>query len=245
MATPTIHLTFDQDWAPAWATAAIRNALADCDVRGTLFVTHPCPSLSRLRADQWELGWHPNYLPGSSHGSTIEEVLDTLASWVPEARGVRAHCLIQGTPYLTAYRDRGLVYEASNLRDGEACLAPFRSWTGVVEVPIFFEDDVHLERGLACTMDSLNLKHDGLKVLTFHPVLVALNACNLENYRALKTELGKRGKSLVDAGKEDFGMHRQNKAPGLADLLTELLSAHRRGELRIAGPLVDAVIDWA
>ena len=74
--------------------------------------------------------------------------------WVPEARGVRAHCLIRGTPHLLAYRQRNLIYDASDLHDGEANLKPFLSWTGMVRLPIFFEDDVHLERGHTCSLDA-------------------------------------------------------------------------------------------
>ena len=239
MATPTIHLSFDQDWAPAWASLALKDALAAAGVRGTLFVTHPCPSLDALRENDWELGWHPNYLPGSSHGQNIDDVLETMASWVPDARGVRAHCLIRGTPHLLAYRERQLVYDASDLRDGEANLKPFVSWTNVVRLPIFFEDDVHLERGLPCTLDSLGLRQPGLKIFTFHPILVALNSVSLESYRAMKADLAKQGIALSDARREHIAAYRQDDHPGLADLLSELLAAHTRSSLHIGGTLLE------
>ena len=54
MAAPTIHLSFDQDWAPAWTSLALGDALAAAGVNATLFVTHPCSSLERLREDGWE-----------------------------------------------------------------------------------------------------------------------------------------------------------------------------------------------
>ena len=237
MAAPTIHLSFDQDWAPAWTSLVLRDALAAAGVQATLFVTHPCSSLEHLREDGWELGWHPNYLPGSSHGSSLEEVLDTMASWVPEARGVRAHCLIRGTPYLQAYRELNLIYDASDLRDAETDLKPFVSWTGLVRLPIFFEDDVHLERNLPVRLSALRLSEPGLKVFTFHPVLVALNAADLDSYRALKADLAKRDIPLTHASHEDFAAHRQDACPGMADLLSELLAAHMGGSIRIGSPL--------
>ncbi|MGM0577990.1 MAG: hypothetical protein ACQEXJ_19850 [Myxococcota bacterium] len=233
-----IHLTFDQDWAPAWATRTIHDRLRRAGLEGTLFVTQDCPSLADARTSGvLELGWHPNFLPGSSHGGSIDEVLDTLAGWVPEAVGARAHCLVRGTPFLQAYGARGLLYDAADLHDGVPGLEPFQSWTGLVRVPIWFEDDVHLSRGRACTLETLDLESPGLKVCTFHPVLVALNVADLGAYGDLKADLSERGVALPDATEEDFGRHRQDEVPGVGDLLESLigwLEVHRD---RCGGPL--------
>lgn len=220
-----IYLSFDQDWAPAWATLDVHNALAAAGLSGTLFVTHACPSLPVLRArpDILELGWHPNFLPGSSHGNSTEAVLDTLAELVPEAVGARAHCLIRGTPFLQAYQARGLVYDAADIHDGEAGLAPFASWTGMWRLPIWFEDDVHLQRGLPCRLDALDLAARGMKIMTFHPVLVALNAADLNGYAALKDDLRAQGVELTEATREHFAPHRST-GPGVADLFDAIVA---------------------
>lgn len=234
-----VCLSFDQDWAPAWATRDIHAALVAARLEATFFATHGCESLDDMRdRGLVELGWHPNFLAGSSHGTTTEEVLDTMALLVPEARGARAHCLIRGTPFLTAYKSRGLIYDAADLHDGVPDLRPFLSWTGMVRLPIWFEDDVHLERALPCRLDALDLASPGLKVLTFHPVLVALNAANLAQYAALKADLHRRGVPLTDATRADFAPFTQRAAPGLGDLfsaVTAWLSAHPEahgGQLR-------------
>lgn len=220
-----VCLSFDQDWAPAWATRDIHDAVSAASLQATLFATHGCESLEAIRAGGLvELGWHPNFLTGSSHGSTTEEVLDTMALLVPEARGARAHCLIRGTPFLTAYRARGLIYDAADLHDGVPNLRPFLSWTGMVRIPIWFEDDVHLERGLPCSLDALDLASAGLKVFTFHPVLVALNAAKLSAYAALKADLGRRGVPLIEARRKDFAPFRQDAEPGVGDLFRAVVS---------------------
>ncbi len=176
------------------------------DLRGTFFVTHQSPALDRLRASgRVELAWHPNFLPGSSQGASPDAVLATMAQWVPEAVGARAHCLVQGTPTLLAYRRCGLRYDAATLRDHVPGLAPFLSWTGLWDLPIWFEDDVHLERGRPCRLDALPLENPGLKVLTFHPTLVALDAPNLEHYAALKRALTG---PLSEATPEHFAAHK-------------------------------------
>ena len=233
-----LFLSFDQDWAPEWATRAITDTLQEAGLEGTLFVTHPCPSLKALReSGHIELGWHPNFLPGSSHGASVDEVLDTMAMWVPEAVGARAHTLMRGTPLLQAYKARGLRYDAADIFDGRANLSPFESWTGVLRLPIWFEDDVHLERGLPCQLDALALEAPGLKICTFHPVLVALNASDLSCYRALKADLATRGVALSDASEDDFAPHRCTDEQGLSDLflaLTQWLKEHPEAQ---GGPL--------
>jgi hypothetical protein len=222
---PTIHLSFDQDWAPAWATLKLRDMLRDHGAKATFFVTQDCPSLPALREAGWELGWHPNFLPGSSHGDSLDAVLDTLSGWVPDAKGARAHCLIRGTPYLEAYKARGLSYDAADLHDGEAGLKAFTSWTGLVRLPIFFEDDVHLQRGHEVSVEALGLSRPGLKIFTFHPVLVVLNAADLQSYQALKSDLAAQGTPLPEATEADIAKHAQTARPGMADLLTSLLNS--------------------
>ena len=219
-----IHLTFDQDWAPAWATEDLARRVTDAGLSATYFVTHDCPSLGTLRqSGAFELGWHPNFLPGSTHGEGLDAVLDHMAAIVPEAQGARAHTLMRGTPILQAYKARGLRYDAADLHDGVAGLEVFQSWTGLARIPIFFEDDVHLERGLSCTLEALDLESAGLKVFTFHPVLLALNACDLKGYGALKSDLAARGVPLTQATRDDLAAHRQTGRPGVEDLFCELI----------------------
>jgi hypothetical protein len=202
---PRFHLTFDQDWAPDWAVDDLLELLDRQGLTGTFFVTHGSPVLDRLRrSGRVELGLHPNFLPGSSHGSTPAEVMDTLCALVPEAVGARAHYLVQGTPTLQAYAARGLLYDAASLRDDVAGLEPFVSWTGVVDLPIWFEDDVALQRGRPPGAHLLTSTPGGLRVFNFHPVLVALDAADLHGYAGLKASLASRGVRLTDATREDF-----------------------------------------
>ena len=222
---PVIYLTFDQDWAPDWATLAIHDRLLARGLEGTLFVTHPCPSLQALReSGSFELAWHPNYQPGSSHGDDVGSVLDTMAQLVPDAKGVRAHALVRSTPLLLEYGRRGLLYEASDLLFGWTNIHPIVAWNNVVRLPIFWEDDVHLCHELLCELNASDLEAPGLRIFNFHPILVALNAADLGGYEALKTDLAKRGKTLTNATEGDIEQFRETNRPGINDFLDELLA---------------------
>ena len=231
----TVHLTFDQDWAPPWTTRLIIDELQKHQLTGTFFVTHDCETLPELRGAGVELGWHPNFLPGSSHGATTAEVLATMKGLVPDATGARAHCLIRGTPYLMAYRDAGIRYDAADIHDGVPNLAPFDSWTGVRRIPIWFEDDVHLARKLPCTFKGLSITAPGLKVMTFHPVLLGLNASGLECYDNLKRALSQSGTPLTDATEADFAPHRDSG--GVLDLFRSVCAWLAQNRDQSGGPL--------
>ena len=237
-----IYLTFDQDWAPEWATRDLVTSIEQAGLKATFFATHSCSSLALMQASEnFELGWHPNFLPGSSHGADINEVLSSMAAIAPKAKGVRAHYLISGTPYLTAYRARGLSYESSDLHDGQRDLEPFLSWTGMVQLPIFFEDDVHLGRGLPCSLETIELDPPGLKIFSFHPVLLALNINDLGKYQALKESLASQGKSLNQGTREDFEPFVERSVPGMRDLFDTLLGLLNEMPMRAGGTLEELV----
>ncbi|HEY8645027.1 MAG TPA: hypothetical protein VIL77_04030 [Gaiellaceae bacterium] len=63
-------LTLDVDWCPDSAIDDVAELLIERDVPATWLVTHTSPAIDRLRlrADLFELGIHPNFLPGSTHG---------------------------------------------------------------------------------------------------------------------------------------------------------------------------------
>jgi len=232
------YLTFDQDWAPDWTVRAVLERLDSASLAGTFFATHQSPVLEELRkSERIELGGHPNFLPGSSHGENIESVVQFVKKLVPEAIGVRAHCLIEGTPQLMAYGKAGIQYDASDLRHGAEGLEPWLSWTGVYRIPIFFEDDVQLQLGLPAELSALNWTGDGLKVFNFHPILIALNAADLSQYVSLKEKLSSEGRRLPDATETDVHMFRQNVRPGIGDLFEALTAVLQRQSTRCGGML--------
>ena len=94
-----ILVTLDIDWAPDWMVEDVVERLVRAGVRATLFATHDSPLLRSLEGNsEIEIGLHPNFLPGSSHGSTPEEIFATLRSWYPRATACRTHSLVQSEP---------------------------------------------------------------------------------------------------------------------------------------------------
>lgn len=186
-------ITLDIDWAPDWMIDLTASVLLERETRATWFVTHSSPAVDRLRErpDLFELGIHPNCLPGSSHGRTESEVLRHLMALVPEAVSMRTHGLYQSTAWLfRAVDEAGIGVDASLFIPHTSGLAPHRLRRGTTDlwrVPYFWEDDCEtFEDEPSWHPSAAHLRGPGLKVFDFHPVHIALNTQRFADYEALK-----------------------------------------------------------
>ena len=146
-------LSLDLDWAPDAAIDAVAQILVESGVPATWLVTHASPAVDRLRdhGDLFELGIHPNFLPGSTHGSTTAEVLDHCMALVPDAVTMRTHALVQSTPILSEVLERTPIrVDLSLFLPRASGIEPVEyRWRerSLVRLPYVWEDDVELENG--------------------------------------------------------------------------------------------------
>lgn len=186
-------LTLDIDWAPDFMIETVAAQLLEAGVCATWFVTHDSPAVRRLKAhpDQFELGLHPNFLAGSTHGATPEEVLEHVSKLVPGARAVRTHGLISSTQLLNLMIVRaGLESDVTLFLPRTTGLKPFEYyWRGrsFWRVPFFWEDDFEMEREEpGWDLEPYLTLGPGLKVFNFHPIHVYLNSADMGPYQQLK-----------------------------------------------------------
>lgn len=232
-----IALTLDVDWAPDFMIDFVAAILIEHRVRATWFVTHDSPALVRLRAqpELFELGIHPNFLPGSSHGQTSEEVLRHCMSLVPEAVSLRTHALYQSTPLLgQVLASTPIRNEASLYLPHAPLLYPFEyEWNGrtLLRIPHFWEDDFEMERAKPVWhLGPLLEIGGGLKVFDFHPIHVYLNSRNSDPYQALKQQVP----ILVETNTSEVASYVQ-KGIGTQVLFAEVVEylAHNGVSLRL------------
>ncbi len=228
-------ITIDLDWAPDYMIEPMAAALIERRVRATWLVTHASPAVETLleRPDLFELGIHPNFLPGSSHGAMPDEVIDHCMSLVPSARCVRAHGLVQSTRLLHELgRREGLCVDLSLYLHHCPSAAPCRfAYRGarLLRLPHVWEDDFEME----CTDASWRLEPilalEGLKILDFHPVHVFLNCPSGEAYDAYR-RLGE-----ANADTEAAARALKRTGPGPATTFAEVIDhlAARGGGERI------------
>ena len=190
-----IALTLDLDWAPDCAIDAAAAILLEAGVRATWFVTHDSPAVRRLRErpDLFELGIHPNFLPGSTQGDTPEDVLRFCMDVVPEARTVKTHALVESTHLLEAVLENTPVRaDMTTLLPGVCLDVPARYelrrkvlW----RLPCCWEDNFQFgARKPEWAVADMPWLSGGVAVFTFHPLTVALNSSSFARIETLKAE---------------------------------------------------------
>ena len=194
-----LALSFDIDWAPDFVIDEVAQVLVSNSVKATWFVTHASPAVYRLakRPDLFELGIHPNFLPGSDHGRTPAEVLAFFNKIIPSAVSVRTHALVQSGPIFDEILTHTKVTVDSSLfLPRMPAIRPVPYWRRgtrtLWRLPIFWSDIAETEMEAPdWTLESLLSTGPGLKVLDFHPIHVYLNSTDGQSYAQFKRKVGR------------------------------------------------------
>ena len=217
-------ITLDVDWAPDFAIDYAADILAARGVRATWFVTHDSPASRRLRdrSKFFEVGIHPNFLPGSTHGSEPSQVLRHCMALVPAATSMRTHALMQSTPLLNlVLKSTSIRFDVSLYVPRLAHVAPVEHWWDgrrLLRIPYIWEDDLEMERPEPLwDVDRLSAL-PGLKILDFHPIHIYLNGHNREPYEALK----RRFPVLPDAA-EAAALDLKTRGPGPGQMFEQVI----------------------
>jgi len=238
-------ITLDIDWAPDWAIDAVCAILKENGARATWFVTHMSPAVERLQANHelFELGLHPNFLPGSTHGDSEDAVLRHMRALLPEATAMRSHSLHQNSHLLSkAAREFGVRVDASLLLPGASNLTPHTLWlpgASIRRVPSCWEDDIEMLAPSPCyDADAPYLNGPGVHVFNFHPIHVVLNTTAQTTWEDIK-----KMSATEDCTPEALQRLRCD-APGPATLFLEL-ARRQQGRGKTISELAASVEDRA
>lgn len=232
--TPTVVLTFDLDWAPEEVVADTIEILERFPVGATFFATHASALMRGLERPRHELAIHPNFNPLlNGGGGHARAVIDDLMRQYPEARGSRAHSLVQGSPIYNHLAEAGLRYDCSLLLPYQVGLRPHTLPNGLVRIPYFWEDDAHFAYRRPFVLDRIDLDPVEPNIFDFHPVHIYLNTEVEERYLAAKPSY-QDPRSLL--------AHRNVDTPGTRSLLIEILEEVAAGRLNCR-PLVDSLTE--
>jgi SAM-dependent methyltransferase len=198
--SPLFSFTSDVDWASEYCIRDLSGLLASFQVKPTLFVTHESAVIADLAAaGKADLGVHPNFAPGSSHGDSIPEVIDSVFRLVPSAETYRAHRFVDSTTIGTEMERRGIRYDSNLCLHMQAGLEPLQHATGVLRYPVFFEDDVNWMRAPGdWRLDLEEFITPGLKILNFHPFFVAANIPSFEYYQSIKSHISTVDETTIE-----------------------------------------------
>ena len=205
---PEVLITIDIDWAPDHVVEDSLALLSAYGVSSTLFMTHLTPVVEE---HEHELAVHPHY-----QTLDLQEHLKERLNDFPRAIGARSHKFFDTYQLQPLYKKFGIKYQSNVLMHMQQNIAPYYVSPWVLELPIFFADNVHL-MFLTCPLKGIGqmkLTHPGLKIFCFHPVHIFLNTITLKQYEAAKKYY---------QSPEQLIQYRQTSVYGIRDLFIELL----------------------
>ncbi|MCJ2188099.1 polysaccharide deacetylase WbmS family protein [Novosphingobium beihaiensis] len=218
MATGQFVLTGDVDWASEHCLRSYIEHAASHGIVPTLFVTHPSAVIEEAAAaGKVHLGIHPNFMPGSTHGASPEQILDYVFDLVPQPVAARSHCFFDNSHVAAALARRGITVDSNICCHMQPELPVLQHWNGIKRLPVFFEDDVHWERGGEWTFARYQAAFatPGLKILNFHPFMWALNVPDAEFYTAHRAH--------IPALTGDQAQAMRFRGPGSATFLDDII----------------------
>lgn len=226
-------ITFDVDWAPDWAIDLCMEHCERAGVPSTFFVTHESACWKEMKqVSSVELGIHPNFLMGSTQGDNYRDVLDYCLNLVPAARVMRMHSLAQSSQIFELVADyyHQLEVDVSLFLYLHPHLQPIDFYYGksgrcITRLPYFWEDDVAATHPRwEWEIERLVHTH-GLAIYNFHPIHVALNTADMNDFSAFRNAF--RGRTLQSISKAEAAPF-CNKGRGVESFLLELLGILRQ-----------------
>jgi len=185
---PLFCLTGDVDWASDYCIGELLRFASDLEIVPTIFATHPTAALNSGA----QVGIHPNFLPGSSHGADPNSVIDHMLAMYPQAKTFRSHHFVDSSGIAHEMFRRGVLYDSNLCLHLQEGIVPLRTGAGPIRFPVFWEDDVHW----STESNDWNVEHylgrfttHGLKILNIHPFFFAANIPNQEYYEKVKSHV--------------------------------------------------------
>jgi len=226
-----ITLTIDIDWVADDVIEYVAEILLKYNIKATWFVTHKSPAIKTLfkRKDLFKTGIHPNFLPNSTQGRTMREIMDYLLDICPGAQIMRTHGLYQSSlmfafiieNYPQIKIDASLfIPAAKNLHVHKFYAQPSYPERFIYRIPFLWEDDFTMISAHPNFKFKVNnFPGYGVKVFNFHPIHIALNSSSWIKYTNLKRRYSTEKIKLKDLLKL-----RENNKKGTEDFLREMLN---------------------
>lgn len=224
-----VAFTFDVDWAPEHILEDLFGLLEGLGAPFTMFATHDSPMVKKLAAlPGCETALHPNLQDAKDEAGALA----ALRGSFPGARGVRVHRLYYHSGLLALFRAEGIDYLSNDLMYMRGGLEPHYDWSGLVRLPIFWEDDVHATVG-GGDFAIGGLEVEGMRIFNFHPVHLYLNTSDFRQYARCKEQLSD----------PDRARGLRNDGPGCRGLFEALVGAVE-GQRRMGlGQICEAFVE--
>ncbi len=230
-----IAITFDIDWAPEDSIEECINICIEQDIKATFYATHQSKALNNiLNNTQFEIGIHPNFLPGSTQGEDFDSIMNNLLSYYPNSVTIRTHSLYQSTKMYGEFINKfpQLKSDCSTYIDCNN-LKPYKFYASIekqdyiTRLGINWEDDIFMMSG----KDFNNIQLDcEVAILNFHPIHISLNSYNMNNYENLK----QASKNIQNLKINEIKKYQNNSQFGCKDFLMQTINKIEKNSYTIS-----------
>ena len=230
---PVVCFTSDIDWA---SEDMIQKTFELLDLKSleiTIFNTHKSYELEmKLKKKEINMLIHPNFLPNSSHGNSFDEIIENCLKFCPNAKGFRSHRYFEVNDIFDIFSKLGFKYFSNFCTRCEENLKPILHRSGLLSIPIFFEDG-----GFLLMDPSLNFNNflkrfskPGLKVINFHPAHVCFNTPNFGYTRKIKDSVSRE--EWNNLSKENLKKIEYNQY-GIRNFLEKIIEHTQKKNMKI------------
>lgn len=220
---PVFCFTSDIDWCTDVAWQTIHKTYVSHNIRPTYFLTHDSPFLSTLKNENsCDFGIHPNFVSGSSHGSSTQEIIKTVLDISGPTQLCRTHRYIDGNDWSYPLYENGIRIDVTGCTRQEYGIRPLMMNSGIIKVFTFWEDGSYSEYAKDWSLNTLKnkLRTPGIKVFNTHPTNFAFNVQDRKFYQYLKENF--KNKGWINATQDEIqDLEQQGNGP--KTLLPEVL----------------------
>lgn len=186
--------SMDIDWAAEPVIEKAVSFFLERELPLTIYCTHHSKVIDRYKQHPLiHLGIHPNFLPGSSQGDSLDEILDNVFSVVPDAVTMRAHRWVSSNDIYDRLVPRGILFDSNECALMDMVL-PYVHRSGILRFPAFWEDGGYLWHKLPLDFGAEGKRifgRPGLKVINCHPFHFAVNTPYFSWTREIKDRLSR------------------------------------------------------
>lgn len=229
---PVFCFTSDIDWASEFAIEQSLLYFKKANMPLTVFLTHNSKILQNaIYLGEIQAGIHPNFLPGSSHGNSFDEVIDFNYNLLPDATSFRSHRYFEVNDVYEKLYSRGIRY-GSNTCTFLEDIPPFLHRSGIVQFPIFFEDGAYLWQEGVLSLKSVEhfFSTGGLKVINIHPMHLMLNTPYFTYTRKIKDTVSREEWNSFD---ENAIKRMRSNEIGISNFLDEMVEFIYKNNFRV------------
>lgn len=224
----TLAVTIDLDWATEVAIEETLAFLRERRIPATIFTTHRSACID-ASLHEFEVGLHPYFDQDSSHGRTIEAVVQHVMELPHNLPAFRCHRFGISNEVREALCRAGLKISSNVCTDLEI-VAPFYDRFKLLEIPIFLEDGGYLYQRHEMAVDhhlEWALCAPGAKVVLLHPMHFSINTPGFDYMAQIKRSVSREAwRDMTVARLEALRW----RGTGIRDFTVELLDrAHQMG----------------